>query len=313
MTSETWVLYKIESGNESSILLLEEKHGYMARGILLNLIALVFKKRLTHLTPNHYAKFSQAIGTELAVVEDIVGSVGLDLINEWITARRKFIQNQRIKASKGGRAYVNNNQTGKQEPEDGIITNSDGTWAFDLNSDRFKQETKEFTDLQGNLPEVLRRLYAHFKPGKGSPYAYLKAILRKEKEKIGKYGLPNAIIDDPNVIVLRDDFYASFKNKFHQDYIADLDKDGKIFIDLLKVMSVDELKVFIDRLFDSDDKFIQESGYTTGVFKSQINKLRKPRKESAMEQSDRIRRERKAKEEKKRLLGVETNPLKREA
>jgi len=313
MTSETWVLYKIENRNKSSVLLLEERHSYMARGILLNLIALVFETHSTHLSPKKYAKFSQAIGTDLAIVEDIVSSVGLDLINECIAERHKFIQNQRIKASKGGRAYVNNNnKSGKQKPEDGIIINPDGTWAFDSTSERFKKETKEFTAQQGDLTEVLRRLYANFNSGKGSPYAYLKVILLREKEKLGKYGLPSVTkYDDPNVIILRDYFYVSFRNKFHQDYVADFAKDGNIFSDLLKTTSVDDLKVLIDSFFASEDKFIVEKGgFTTGVFKSQINKLRSTHKnESPLQESDRIMREQMTPREKERMLKAQNNKV----
>ena len=310
MTSETWVLSKIETRNKNSVLSLEEKYIYTARGILLSLIALVFERRLKHLDPKYYAKFSHAIGADLAVVEDIVESIGLGLINECITERRKFIQNQRIKASKGGRAYMNNNNTaGKQRPEDGIIICPDGTWEFDQTSERFKTEIKEFIDKHGDLAEVLRRLYAHFKSGKGDPYAYLKAILRKETESIGKYGRPNTDLSkDPNVIILKDYFYASFKNKFHKDYIADVDKDSKVFGNLLKVMSVDDLNVDINTFFASKDEFIMEKGgFTIGVFKSQINKLRSIcEKEKPLDASDRIARKHMAEVKKRCKSRLET-------
>lgn len=193
MTSETWVLSKIENKNTSALLLLEEKYQYIARGILLNLIALVFRTRLKQLDPREYAKFAKALSKDLAVVEDIVGAVGLGLINECIAEWRDYSHRQSIKGRIGGLAYVKKHKADVPKAEEGIIIHSDGTWAFDLISERFKQETKEFVDKQGDLPALLQRLYDHFNAGKGSPYRYLQSILIKEIQNIGQYGRPKKV------------------------------------------------------------------------------------------------------------------------
>ena len=51
-------------------------------------------------------------------------------------------------------------------------------------------------------------------------------------------------------------------------------KDGSITKNLLKTISFKELQNLLEAFFISEDKFILKSGYTIGVFKSQINKLK---------------------------------------
>ena len=77
-----------------------------------------------------------------------------------------------------------------------------------------------------------------------------------------------------NTLLVRDYFYASYKQVFKKDYVANFGKDGKIFKDLLVVIPLVEIKSLIDKFFASEDKFIKKSGYTTNIFTSQINKLR---------------------------------------
>ena len=71
-------------------------------------------------------------------------------------------------------------------------------------------------------------------------------------------------------------FYLKYKEVFKKDYIASFGKDGKIFKDILAIVPNEECFLLINKFFISEDKFIKESGYTIGVFKSQINKLRQP-------------------------------------
>ena len=82
------------------------------------------------------------------------------------------------------------------------------------------------------------------------------------------------ITKDMGTGLVRDYFYASYQQSLKTPYVADFGKDGRIFKDLLAGVPADELKSLIDRFFASEDKFIKEAGYTIGVFKSQINKLR---------------------------------------
>jgi len=70
-------------------------------------------------------------------------------------------------------------------------------------------------------------------------------------------------------------FYADqFKQEFGTDPVIEWGKDGKIIKGLLKFIPLENLKDLLNRFFSSQDKFIQQSGYTIGVFKSQLNKLK---------------------------------------
>lgn len=69
-------------------------------------------------------------------------------------------------------------------------------------------------------------------------------------------------------------FYSIYEQKTGHKYIADFGKDGAIFKNLLKIIPEDELKTLIDRFFETTDDFILKAGFTTGVFKTQVNKLR---------------------------------------
>ncbi len=69
-------------------------------------------------------------------------------------------------------------------------------------------------------------------------------------------------------------FYASYKQKTGQDYIANFAKDGAIFKDLAKIIPEEDIKALIDKFLDSDDDFIRTTGRTIGVFRTQVNKLR---------------------------------------
>lgn len=72
-------------------------------------------------------------------------------------------------------------------------------------------------------------------------------------------------------------FYSKYKEVFKKDYVANFGKDGKIFKELERVIPKDELISLIDKFFSSTDEFIIKAGYTIGVFKSVINKLRNER------------------------------------
>src|SRR3990167_354181 len=89
-----------------------------------------------------------------------------------------------------------------------------------------------------------------------------------------KWYTKETITKDMGTGFVRDYFYASYQQSLKTPYVADFGKDGRIFKDLLAGVPADELKSLIDRFFASEDKFIKEAGYTIGVFKSQINKLR---------------------------------------
>jgi uncharacterized protein YdaU (DUF1376 family) len=65
-----------------------------------------------------------------------------------------------------------------------------------------------------------------------------------------------------------------FKFYFGIEPVIEWGKDGTLIKNLLKIISFEELKELLELFFCSEDKFILKSGYTIGVFKSQINKLK---------------------------------------
>lgn len=70
-----------------------------------------------------------------------------------------------------------------------------------------------------------------------------------------------------------DFYFEEFKTRFGKPPIIEGGKDGNLIKRLLKDITLEDLKDLLTKFFDSTDKFILESGYTIGVFKSQINKL----------------------------------------
>ncbi len=65
-----------------------------------------------------------------------------------------------------------------------------------------------------------------------------------------------------------------FEFHFGTKPVIEWGKDGTLIKNLLKIIPLEELQGLLEIFFCSEDKFIQKSGYTIGVFKSQINKLK---------------------------------------
>ncbi len=78
---------------------------------------------------------------------------------------------------------------------------------------------------------------------------------------------------NPNVKKFIDYYHNSFLEKFGAKPKINGSKDGQIIKDLLGTYNFDELKELLNRFFKSTDPFILQSGYTIGVFTTQINKL----------------------------------------
>ncbi len=68
-------------------------------------------------------------------------------------------------------------------------------------------------------------------------------------------------------------FCAGFEAKFGQKYIFQKAKDAGAIKRMLAACELDQLKALADRFFESPDPFIRQSGYTLGVFESQLKKL----------------------------------------
>jgi biotin operon repressor len=78
---------------------------------------------------------------------------------------------------------------------------------------------------------------------------------------------------DPRVKAYILEWNDPFFKKTGKPYVPSWGKEGKIVKDLLKVYSLDELRELRKEFFRSERPFIQNSGYTIGVFRSVINDL----------------------------------------
>jgi len=100
--------------------------------------------------------------------------------------------------------------------------------------------------------------------------------------------------NDKNTVVptatkeLLDHFRARFKTFRGVDYRVGWGKDSKLFKEMLSQVDKDSLKGMVDEFFKSKDQFVMSSDYGVGVFRSQINKLNKPKKSSKWETVERL-------------------------
>ena len=83
-------------------------------------------------------------------------------------------------------------------------------------------------------------------------------ILRKEKSPVK---------------AVQDFYYAEYARAYNVPYVAEFGKDGAIFKTLVKMLGEAKVKELILVFFSIKDDFMDEAGHTTGVFRSQINKL----------------------------------------
>lgn len=98
-----------------------------------------------------------------------------------------------------------------------------------------------------------------------------RGALVKEKVKDKDKGVVKGESDTDKIF---EHFCLKYKEVFNKEYVVNFGKDKKLIKDLLKIVKEDELTSLINKFFESDEEFIQKAGYTLGVFKSQINKLR---------------------------------------
>lgn len=96
----------------------------------------------------------------------------------------------------------------------------------------------------------------------------------KNKDKRIKHIAKAKKMPSPDVKIFIDFYHDEFKKAFNTTPIIQSGKDATITKSLLKTISLEELQILLQKFFDSEDSFIQGSGYTIGVFNSQINKLR---------------------------------------
>ncbi len=107
-----------------------------------------------------------------------------------------------------------------------------------------------------------------------------KKIHTKDITTKAKY--KDKILSNPQIKTFLDFYFEEFKNHFGTPPLIQGGKDGKITQRLLRIIPVDDLKYLLSIFFQSSDKFIKQSGYTLGVFESQINKLRINNKQTGL-------------------------------
>lgn len=78
---------------------------------------------------------------------------------------------------------------------------------------------------------------------------------------------------NPDIKRFLDYWNSKYVEKFGEKYISNYAKDGYLVKIMLESVDFDNLKKRADAFFLSTKEFIQEAGYTIGVFSSQINKL----------------------------------------
>lgn len=68
-------------------------------------------------------------------------------------------------------------------------------------------------------------------------------------------------------------FSSKFEEKFGLKYSANWGKDAKLMKDLLQTYGPEMLKEMIDLFLSENDDWVEQAGFTIGVFKTQANKL----------------------------------------
>ena len=91
---------------------------------------------------------------------------------------------------------------------------------------------------------------------------------------------PKKKAPNPDHKAFMDFYYQTFMDHFGQPPHIVGGRDGTIIQRLVAHIGLDELKELLVRFFGSDDKFIQATGYTLGIFESQIQKLRLAKQQS---------------------------------
>lgn len=94
------------------------------------------------------------------------------------------------------------------------------------------------------------------------------AVEEKKNRRIEE----NTLQKNSEIKLFIDHWFSLFQTKFSKKYLV-TSKDTKITQSLLKSIPLSELQNLSITFFESNDDFIKKSGYTIGVFSTQINKL----------------------------------------
>jgi hypothetical protein len=78
---------------------------------------------------------------------------------------------------------------------------------------------------------------------------------------------------NPDVITFIQEWNGPFSKKFNEPYMPNWAKEGKLTKDMLRVHGIDKLRELKKAFFSSQDSFIQNSDYSIGAFKANLNKI----------------------------------------
>jgi len=159
---------------------------------------------------------------------------------------------------------------------------------FDYNEPYLKLRIPKFAELADNFTKrSTKSLRSRYEVTTKSVRPKNKNENKSKNENdIGRINTPNVIAEEPfltapaqpdeePVKVFLKEWGDTWSEKVGQGktYFCNFKKDTVIAKELLKIYPMDELRVLRSRFFESDDPFIRQSGYTIGVFKTQIPKL----------------------------------------
>lgn len=128
---------------------------------------------------------------------------------------------------------------------------------------RLEQEVVKRCNYTKSRRENAKHMHKHM----GNRDANANLIPTKASKTVFKK-LPTA-----DTTIVQSFFYAQYELTQGCKALPEWGKDGKIFKEMLKVFTVDQIKDLIILFFSIENDFILKAGYSVGVFKSQIPKL----------------------------------------
>lgn len=139
--------------------------------------------------------------------------------------------------------------------------------AFNKDYQQWRELPKGVTSHKSNqrgLPEL----------PKGVTKSNLRGLPQKKKETLQKKViLRDSKKPNPAIKEFLTFWNKAFSEKTGKDYFFNGGKEGALTKKMLESYSLDNLKELAGVFFESHDNFILTSGYTIGVFHSQLNKL----------------------------------------
>jgi len=85
---------------------------------------------------------------------------------------------------------------------------------------------------------------------------------------------------NPDVRTFIQEWGETYSEKFNEAYTHEWGKEGRLVKEMLDLHGIEKLRELREEFFCSQDSFIKESGYSIGVFKTQLNKLNSAKKGS---------------------------------